>query len=259
MLARWAVNARVCQRAGWLGAAIACCAFASAGSLHALDLKACTDAQNSSAALRECTALLQSPGVSDQDRIGLYLKRGQAWLSEEEPAETVADCTHILAIDAAHEQALILRARANTALGAHKLAAEDWTAVIGLTGGEISVNENAHLERASSWLAAGNSDAALADYDKIVATNPKSIKAHLGRANVFVTMNDREQALAEFARAQAIDPQNTAPYIARAEAAERWGDTKMAIENYLVVVRNNTRSAGPYRKALQRLGVDTPP
>ena len=81
----------------------------------------------------------------------------------------------------------------------------------------------------------------------------------MGRGNVFVTLSDREKALAEFARAQAIDPQNPAPYIARAEAAEQWGDTKMAIENYLFVVQNNTRSAGPYRKALQRLGVDTPP
>ena len=99
----------------------------------------------------------------------------------------------------------------------------------------------------------------MADYGKIFEINPESLKAHLGRANVFVTLNDREKALAEFARAQAIDPKNLAPYIARAEAAERWGDTKMAIENYLVVVRNNTRSAGPYRKALQRLGVDTPP
>lgn len=259
MLARWAANAKVCLCARWLGAAIAHCAFANAGSLHALEFQACTDAQNSSAALRECTALLQSPGVSDHDRIELYLKRGQAWLSQEEPAETVADCTRILAIDAAQEQALILRARANTALGAHKLAAGDWTAVIGKAGGEVAASENAYLERASSWLAAGSSEAALADYDKIVETNPSSVKAHLGRASVFVTMNDRDKALAGFARAQAIDPQNTAPYIARAEAAERWGDTTMAIENYLVVVRNNTRSAGPYRKALQRLGVDTPP
>ena len=258
MLARWAAYARVCQRAGWLGTAIAFCALASAGPLHALEFKACTDAQSSATALRECSTLLQSSGVSDQDRIGLYLKRGQAWLSDEEPAEAVADCTRILAIDAAHEQALILRARGNTALGQHKLAAVDWTAVIAQAGGGAA-NENTYLERASSWLAAGNVDAALADYDKILETNPKSVKAHLGRANVFVTLNDREKALAEFAGAQAINPQNPAPYIARAEAAERWGDTKMAIENYLFVVRNNTRSAGPYRKALQRLGVDTPP
>ena len=135
MLARWAEYARVCQRAGWLGAAIACCALASAGPLHALELTACTDAQSSAAALRECTALLQSSGVSDQDRIGLFLRRGQAWLSEEEPAEAVADCARILSLDAAHEQALILRARSNTALGKHKLAAEDWTVVIAHASG----------------------------------------------------------------------------------------------------------------------------
>ena len=258
MLARWASFAKVFRRAGGLVTAIAGCALATTGPLHALEFKACTDAQSSAAALRECTTLLQSPDLKDQDRIGLYLRRGQAWLVEEEPAETVADCTRILSLDAAHEQALILRARANTALGQHKLAAEDWTTVIAHAGGGAA-HENLYLERASSWLAAGNVDAALADYGTILETNPNSIKAYLGRGNVFVTLNDREKALAELARAQEIDPQNTAAYIARAEAAERWGDTKMAIENYLFVVKNNTRSAGPYRKALQRLGVDTPP
>lgn len=258
MLARWASFAKVFRRGGWRATVIACCALATAGSPHAVEFKACTDAQSSATALRECTMLLQSPDLRDQDRIGLYLRRGQAWLVEEEPAETVADCTRILSLDAAHEQALMLRARANTALGQHKLAAEDWTTVIAHAGGGAA-HENSYLERASSWLAAGNVDAALADYGTVLATNPNSIRAYLGRGKVFVTLSDREKALAEFARAQEIDPQNTAAYIARAEAAERWGDTKMAIENYLFVVKNNTRSAGPYRKALQRLGVDNVP
>ena len=91
MLARWASFAKVFRRGGCLVTAIAGCALATAGSPHAVEIKACTDAQSSATALRECTMLLQSPDLSDQNRIGLYLRRGQAWLVEEEPAETVAE------------------------------------------------------------------------------------------------------------------------------------------------------------------------
>lgn len=225
---------------------------------YGASLETCIHAKDTADAIRECTALSQSDGLSNQDNIALHLRRGQAWLDDEDPAEAVKDFTLVLEIDGHNEQARVLRARANTALGQHGAASSDWSALIETTQSD-AMKEQGHLMRAASWLAAGNFEAALADYDAVLAANAKSVKACLGRANVFVARNDREKALQEFARAMAIDPNDTTPYIARAEAAERWGDTKSAIEDYKVVVQNNTRSAGPYRKALQRLGVDTPP
>lgn len=257
MMVRLSAFLRLSCSSGIVAAVFASCAWANPAAAQAVAIDACTQADSSSTALRECTTLLKAFDLSDQDRIALHMKRGQAWLSEEEPGEAASDFTRVLAIDPDHEQALILRARANTALGKHQLAVADWTAVIAKSA--ETFKEGDYLERASSWLAAGDTGAALKDYDEVLKANPKSIKACLGRAKVFEALNDREKALAEFARAQAIDPQDITPYIARAEAAERWGDTKMAIENYSFVVQNNTRSAGPYRKALQRLGVDTPP
>ena len=124
---------------------------------------------------------------------------------------------------------------------------------------DAAVKETHMLGRAASLLAAGSKDAALEAYDKVIEANPKSIKAYIGRGNVYAAAGDRDKALAEFAAAEKIDPDDTAPHLARAEAAETWGDKQLAIENYLFVVKNNTRSAGPSRKALQRLGVDTPP
>lgn len=240
-----------------LAAALIIAAACVPASLAA-ELKSCTGAENSSNALRECSALLQADGGLDgNDRIAVHLRRGQAWLAEDEPLEAVADFTRILSREPTHEQALTLRAKALTALARHADAAADWTALIGKASG--SAKEPLLLQRAATYRAAANSDGALADYDAIIAANPKSLKAYVGRGNVFAMLKERDKALAEFAAAEAIDPADTAPHIARAEAAEGWGDTKMAIENYMFVAKNNTRSAGPYRKALQRLGVDTPP
>lgn len=237
---------------GWL------CFLVSGVASYGATLETCIHAKDTPDAIRECTALSLSQGLSNQDNIALHLRRGQAWLDDEDPAEAVKDFSVVLDIDGRNEQARVLRARANTALGQHGAASSDWSVVIETTQSG-AMKEQGYLMRAASWLAAGNFEAALADYDAVLAANAKSVKACLGRANVFLARNDREKALQEFARAMAIDPNDTTPYIARAEAAERWGDTKSAIEDYKVVVRNNTRSAGPYRKALQRLGVDTPP
>lgn len=234
------------------------CFLVSGVASYGASLETCIHAKDTADAIRECTALSQSKGLSNQDNIALHLRRGQAWLDDEDPGEAVKDFTLVLEIDSSNEQARVLRARAHTALGQHGDAVSDWSVVVENAQGS-AMKEQGYLMRAASWLAAGNFEAALADYDAVLAANPKSVKACLGRASVFVARDDREKALQEFARAMAIDPNDTTPYIARAEAAERWGDTKSAIEDYKVVVQNNTRSAGPYRKALQRLGVDTPP
>ena len=222
------------------------------------DVKDCTAADNAVAALRACTSALEIAGISDQDRVQILNRRAAAWSIEEEPAEAVADFSRALAIDKANSPALAGRARAYAALGDHKRAGEDWTALIAESA-EGAEKEKLLLARAESRHLAGDGEAALADYDAILAGNAKSTAAQIGRARVFAARDDRGKALEAFASAIAIDPLDTGPYIARAEAAERWGDTTMAIEDYKFVVKNNSRSAGPYRQALKRLGVDTPP
>jgi len=230
----------------------------SADPARAVELGGCLEARDSPGALRACTALIDASGLGDADKARALTRRGLAWLAEDEPSEAVADFSRALKIDPSDAEALTGRARARTVLGDHANAAEDWAAVITLDA-DAAVKETHMLGRAASLLAAGSKDAALEAYDKVIEANPKSIKAYIGRGNVYAAAGDRDKALAEFAAAEKIDPDDTAPHLARAEAAETWGDKQLAIENYLFVVKNNTRSAGPSRKALQRLGVDTPP
>jgi Tfp pilus assembly protein PilF len=224
----------------------------------ALEPNDCEQEVEAARAVRACSQLLERSDLGDDVRSRLLIKRGFAWLDEDEPKEAVADFSRAIKIAPGDGKALMGRARAHTSAGDHKQAALDWSAIIEKNATPADLEAN-YLARAASWLAAGDTQAALADYAKVLDLNPKSIKALIGRANVYVAGDDRTKALAEFSRAMAIDPGNTAPYIARAEAAERWGDNRMAIEDYKFVVKNNSRSAGPYRQALKRLGVDTPP
>ena len=218
--------------------------------------KDCEQRDSVELALRTCTALLKSDDLDRESRKSFLTFRGYAWLKDDEPHEAVADFTKAIAIDGADVRAIEGRARANTALGLYDLSNRDWSLLI--TGGTPEP-EVTYFERGSNWLAAGNEEGALQDFAKILAINPSHIKARVGTANAYAAQGNRQLALEEYERAEKIDPSNPAVYLARAKAAESWGDHRMAVENYMRAVRVNSRAAWEARKALKRLGVDSPP
>ena len=243
------------KRARLIACALAAAALLAVPALaQTYELKDCEQDDRASLSLRACTALLQGSELNAGVRARIYARRGLAWLIEDEPGEALTDFTSAIKLNAQDLRALTGRARAYTHLEQHAKAAGDWSAVIAL---DPQAEAN-YLKRGASHLAAGNTTAAMADFDKSISLNQKSIDGFIGRANVFVALKDKDKALTEFARAEAIDPKHFAPYLARAEAAEIWGDTKLAIENYgkALTVKTTVWTA---RKALKRLGIDTPP
>lgn len=231
--------------------------FGAAAAL-AYEMKDCEQQDSSPLALRACTELLKAGDLDDATRVRLWFRRGQAWMIEDEASEAVADFTQMLALAPKHIKGRTSRARANTLLGNHVAAVQDWSALIELKP-EPADLEALYLERGASELAAGNTNAAMADYDTVLKSDPKSIKAHVGRAGVYQALNNRDKFMEEIAAARVLDPGEPISYFELAEAAERWGDTKLAIENYITALKMNPRGFWNARKALKRLGVDSPP
>lgn len=225
--------------------------------------KNCEQIDTAWLAIRACTALLNRADIDSNARNRFHRSRGMAWLKEEEPKEALLDFSRALEIDETDLRSLAGLARANSATGDHNAAAAAWTRALEqaarLQSDPASLDGEMYLERGTAWLAAGNSDAALADFAKVLELNPKNTAAHIARANTYCKLNDRDRALDEFDRASKIDPSDIRPYMARAEAAERWGDNKLAIESYLLAATSNPRGAGHARQALKRLGVDKLP
>jgi len=232
-------------------------AHASASLSIAGALEDCEQADHAWLALRLCSQLIDGGDAKDPDRARALTRRGFAWLIEEEPIQAAADFSRALEIDTGNLRAYEGRARARTIEDKHDLAAADWTAAIEKSRDANEI-EKYRLERGASLIAAGRLPEALADYDQVLASKPDSIEGIIGRANVFAAQGAKAWALSEYDRAKARDPKNFAPYLAQAEAAERWGDTKMAIENYSAALSMKT-TVWTARKALKRLGIDTPP
>lgn len=57
----------------------------------AFKLSDCDQDQLATLALRACGALLNAPDLDDTSRARLYILRGKAWLSEQEPGEAATD------------------------------------------------------------------------------------------------------------------------------------------------------------------------
>ena len=224
----------------------------------ALEAKDCEQEETNSLAIRACTELLGSPQLDDGARRRFLLRRGDAWLKEDEAAESAGDYALILLVNPSDVAALTGRARALTVLGKHEDALKDWPAIIAAASTREDL-EQATFERGNSALAASDAPLALKDFAKVIELNSKSTRAHLGRAKAFAVLKDRDSERSEIDLAQAADVTNPAPLYARAEAAERDGDVRTAIDNYMAGLRLNSRAGWPARKALKRLGVDLPP
>lgn len=209
-------------------------------------------------ALRACTALLDAGGLDDESRQRYRVRRGFAWLADDDGGDAaVDDFTYALGIAPANVKALEGRARAHTLLGDHVKAAEDWSAILA-TNPDAKAAEAALMARGASQLAAGGHERALADFAKVLGLNPRSEKAHIARANVFAALNDRAQVLHEYGLALAINGGSYEVYLWRAQMAETWGETQSAIDNYFAALRIDPRKAWDARKSLKRLGIDSP-
>lgn len=244
-------------RSAFAAALLACAtmlALARPTLAQQTDMQNCEQEDSSPIAVRACSVVLAAPGLSASETVRVYTRRGRAWMMDEEPAAAEEDFTHVLAVEPKNAEALQGRASALTALAKHAAAVEDWTRMIDL----YPAHDEYYRNRGASYLAAGKHPEALEDYTQSLKINPKGVEAFIGRASVYEAMKDREKTLKEFELAIAVEPNFLPIYWARAETAERWGEKDVAIQNYVQVLRINGVYAHA-RKALVRLGVDTPP
>ena len=226
----------------------------ASSAAFAVTMRDCEQDDVASMAIRACTALLSNTELDPGERGRIYTRRGLAWMTEDDPSAAAEDFSQAIESDETNVRALSGRARAYAQIGSHELAAADWGRLIVLKPD----SEEFYRNRGAAHLAAGKPDPAFADYARALEINPKSVEAHIGRALIFDFLNDREAARKAFATALEIDPAYIPAHWAKAQAAERWGEKALAIESYSTLLKYNGVFAHA-RKALVRLGIDTPP
>jgi tetratricopeptide (TPR) repeat protein len=98
-------------------------------------------------------------------------------------------------------------------------------------------------------LLAGNLDAAIAEFNRIIVLNLTPQLASLAvmrRGNCYYAKHDLDRAIADFDQALRLDPKNAGAYDNRANALEARGDMDDAIKDYNESLRLNPRNAYAY-------------
>jgi len=103
--------------------------------------------------------------------------------------------------------------------------------------------------KADADFQAGHLDAAIAEYNRIIALNLTPQLASLAvmrRGNCYYAKHDLDRAIADFDQALRLDPRNAAAYDNRANALDARGDRADAIKDYNESARLNPRNIYVY-------------
>ena len=110
--------------------------------------------------------------------------------------------------------------------------------------------------RAVTHRRRGEIEAALADYAAAIELDPESVGPYANRAYLYIDAREWEKALADADRAVGCAPDYWPAYLNRGQAKRRLGDTDGAFEDFLVFVSHaDEEAAARFLGALAGLGL----
>jgi tetratricopeptide (TPR) repeat protein len=92
----------------------------------------------------------------------------------------------------------------------------------------------------------GNSQAAIASYDKAIRLNPEYAAAYKSRGLAYFDLGDKQKAIADYNEAIRLSPNDAEAYNSRGNGRAALGDNKGAIADYSQAIRLNPRYAIAY-------------
>jgi tetratricopeptide (TPR) repeat protein len=103
------------------------------------------------------------------------------------------------------------------------------TAFLGREGQAAPSRARAYTNRGAAYLAKGELDRAIADYNHAIELDPKFAIAYNGRGSAYKDRGDLDRAIADYNRAIELDPKYADAYNSRGIAFEAKSDMDKAI------------------------------
>ena len=90
----------------------------------------------------------------------------------------------------------------------------------------------AYNDRGITWYRTGDLDRAIADYDQAIRLDPKDAKAYYNRGSAWGDKGDLDRAIADFDQAIRLDPKDAKAYYNRGIAWEKKGSLQEALADF---------------------------
>ncbi len=181
--------------------------------------------------IADCTHVL---ALEADNHIALYLL-ARAKRTTGDPLGAVADLTKAIAQKEEFTEAWLLRAELLLEMKQGKEALEDVAKVLELSPEE----ERAFLLRGRIHQLLGDLDAATEDYQIVIAFNPFNEEAWLLSGQLLITEQNYEDAIIHFDEAIEIDPQFAKAYAERGRVKNAIGDKDGAFEDLKKAIELN--------------------
>jgi tetratricopeptide (TPR) repeat protein len=216
--------------------AAAAAVLAASAVANADVLSDCTTAKDGAVRIRQCGALIESPGTSPELKLAALRARAGAYAARADHDKAIADYTQAIALKANDGEAYagrgearlakrdtdgaiadftqairysgdtpalyVTRGYAQLVKGANAEAAADFTVAIGLD----NKNASAYNNRGLAYRKKGDLDLAIEDYTTAIKLNPSYALAFNNRGYVFEAKGQKQEASADFRRALSLDP-----------------------------------------------------
>ena len=111
------------------------------------------------------------------------------------------------------------------------------TALIDAENETTPVRAVAHNNRGDAYLAQGNTDAAINDYDQAIGLNPDFARPFNNRGFAYLKKGDYDRALKDFDQAIKLNPNYARAFANRAEAHQLRRDYGSAVRDYDNAIR----------------------
>jgi tetratricopeptide (TPR) repeat protein len=174
---------------------------------HADDARACAT-QTGPAAIAACTHAIASRLFGRSDLALLHYRRAVLLREANEPDRAIADATTAIHLNG----------------DAIPMSADAFNLRIS--------QRNAYALRGHAFADKRDYDHALADFEALLATDPRDVSARMARADILAQQDACERAVADYDAALALDPKASDGFLGRARCRAKLGDRDRAIADY---------------------------
>lgn len=190
-------------------------------------------------AIRMLTEAINSRELSGANLATIYYDRGGMYLSKNEYAKALADADKAVALSPNYANALKMRGTINFAKGDMDAA----IASLQAAEQQLPDDDGIHVDLGNAWRSKGDHAKAMAEYDKAIAMRPTPL-GFAGRALNHLAAGENDAAVADFSEAIRLKPDYAAAYLNRANAYIAGGKLDLAVADFNQALKLRPGDAG---------------
>lgn len=178
-------------------------------------------------AIRMLTDAINARELSGPSLATVYYDRGGMYLSRNDYAKALADADKAVALSPGYGDALKMRGTINFAKGDMDAA----IASLQAAQQQLPDDDGIHVDLGNAWRSKGDHAKAMAEYDRAIAMRATPI-GYAGRALAHLAAGENDAAIADFGEAIRLKPDYATAYLNRANAYTAAGKFDLAVADF---------------------------